>query len=160
VDEVCRAIAAGAGSAAEAKTIGARLDRIEAQLVKAASAIVRVQFDTAATEFTPSAEIARALVPARAAERVNVRGRTDARVAGAADPRIALARALAARKYLVEQGVDGNKIRVFALPAGDFIAPVGTVEGRALNRRVEIELVNRRYAELRNQAAGLQGSQP
>lgn len=154
LDELRQAV--GAATPAEAKLLNARLDRIEGQLVRAATAIVRVQFETAQTEFEPSERVARVLVPAaKAAERVNVRGRTDSRVPGADDPRIALARALAARQFLVDRGVDGSKIKVFSLPAGDFAAPAGTEEGRALNRRVEIELVNRRYAALSERAASL-----
>lgn len=161
LDEVRQAIKAGAGSQAEAKALTARLDRIEAQLVTAATAMVRVQFDTAATGFDADSAVARALVPAaKAAERINVRGRTDSRVAGDADPKIALGRALAARQFLMDRGVDGAKIKVFALPAGDFIAPSGTAEGRALNRRVEIELVNRRFAELKRQAVALAEDKP
>ena len=161
LDEVRQAIKAGASSQAEAKALTARLDRIEAQLVTAATAMVRVQFDTAATGFDADSAVVRALVPAaKAAERINVRGRTDSRVAGEADPKIALGRALAARKFLMDRGVDGAKIKVFALPAGDFIAPAGTAEGRALNRRVEIELVNRRFAELKRQAVALAEDKP
>jgi len=156
LEEVRKAVATSA-SPAEAKVLNARLDRIESQLVNAAAAMIRVHFDSAATDFAPDSEVMRVLVPAaKAAERINVRGRTDAKIAGNADPRIALGRALAARTFLVQQGVDAHKIKVFALPAGDFIAPAGTVEGRALNRRVEIELVNRRYAELMKHTARLQ----
>ena len=84
-----------------------------------------------------------------------MRGRTDAVVPGADDPKIALGRALAARQYLVERGVSADKIKVFSLPAGDRIAPAGMEQGRALNRRVDIELVNRRFAELRRQSLAL-----
>jgi outer membrane protein OmpA-like peptidoglycan-associated protein len=155
-DEVRQAIAANSDNPMESKALNARLDRIEAQLVAAASAIVRVQFDTEQTEFKPSAEVANVLIPAaKAAERVNVRGRTDSRAPGADDPKIALGRALAARQYLVDRGVDPAKVKVFSLPAGDFLAPASTAQGKALNRRVEIELVNRRFAELRRQATTL-----
>lgn len=156
LDEVRQAIAANGDNPIESKALNARLDRIEAQLVAAASAIVRVQFDTEQTEFKPSAEVANVLIPAaKAAERVNVRGRTDSRAPGADDPKIALGRALAARQYLVDRGVDPAKVKVFSLPAGDFLAPASTAQGKALNRRVEIELVNRRFAELRRQATTL-----
>ncbi len=156
LDEVRQAIAANRDNPAESKALNARLDRIEAQLVTAASAIVRVQFDTERTDFNPPPEVARVLIPAaKAADRVNVRGRTDSRAPGVDDPRIALGRALAARQYLVDRGVDPAKVKVFSMPSGDFIAPAASVQGKALNRRVEIELVNRRYAELRRQATTL-----
>jgi outer membrane protein OmpA-like peptidoglycan-associated protein len=150
-----------AAGPADSRAINARLDRIEAQLLRAATAIVRVEFDTGSADFRPDERTAAALVPAaKAAERVNVRGRTDARIPGPADPRIALARALAARQFLVDRGVDPAKIKVFALPAGDFVAPGNTPEGRAMNRRVEIELVNKRYAELARRAATLAQAAP
>ena len=161
LDEVRQAIKTSAGSQVEAKALTARMDRIEAQLVTSATAMVRIQFDTATTDFDVDSAVAHVLVPAaKAAKRINVRGRTDSHVAGEEDPKIALGRALAARKFLVDRGVDGAKIKVFALPAGDFIAPSGTTEGRALNRRVEIELVNRRFAELKQQAVALVEDKP
>jgi outer membrane protein OmpA-like peptidoglycan-associated protein len=159
--EVRRAIVSGAGSAVEAKTFNARLDRVEAQLLTAASAMIRVQFDTAATDFEPDGRLVRTLVPAaKAAQRITVVGHTDARIEGRDDARIALGRALAARQFLVEQGVDGSKIKVISLSAGDFLAPARTDAGRALNRRVEIGLVDRRYAALTRQAGQLHGSAP
>jgi outer membrane protein OmpA-like peptidoglycan-associated protein len=161
LDEVRRVIAGGSASAAEVKALHARLNRVEAQLVATASIMVRVQFETAATGFAADDELVRTLVPAaKAAERINVRGRTDARIAGSNDPRIALARALAVRQFLVEHGVDGSKIKVFALSAGDFIAPARTDEGRALNRRVDIELVDRRHAALKQPPERLEGTAP
>jgi outer membrane protein OmpA-like peptidoglycan-associated protein len=62
-------------------------------------------------------------------------------VAGPNDARIALGRALSARNYLIEHGVSPDKITVDSQADGDFIAPNDTKAGRALNRRVEIELL-------------------
>lgn len=158
LDDIRKAIAAGPATAAESKALNARLDRVEAQLIHAATAIVRVQFDTAKTDFVPDRKLADALIPAaKAAARINVRGRTDSRMPGPDDQRIALGRALAARAYLVDHGVDAGKIKVFSLPAGDFVAP-NSPEGRAFNRRVEIELINTRYAALQRQVADLKES--
>lgn len=141
---------------AEAKALAAKLDRIEAQVLQAATVIVRMQFESAKSTLVVSPEVERVLIPAaQAAERINVRGRTDAVVPGPDDPKIALGRALAARQYLVERGVSADKIKVFSLAAGDRIAPAGMEQGRALNRRVDIELVNRRFAELRRQSLAL-----
>lgn len=97
-----------------------------------AAAIVRVSFPTSSTDFKPSADVARVLVSsAKEAQAINVRGRTDARIAGPADAKIALDRALSARKFLVNNGIDGKKIKVFSTAAGDFTAPNLTDEGRA-----------------------------
>ena len=141
---------------AELYAVNARLDEIEARLVTAAAAIVRVSFPTASTDFKPNADVARVLIAsAKGAQAINVRGHTDARIAGPADAKIALGRALAARKFLVDNGIDGKKINVFSTAAGDFTAPNLTNEGRAVNRRVEVEFVNSRIADLKGQAVKL-----
>jgi len=143
---------------AELYAVNARLDEIEARLVTAAAAIVRVSFPTASTDFKPSPDVARVLIAsAKDAQAINVRGHTDARIAGPADAKIALGRALAARKFLVDNGIDGKKISVFSTAAGDFTAPNLTNEGRAVNRRVEVEFVNSRIADLKGQAVKLAG---
>lgn len=133
-----------------------RLDRIESQIFSAATVMVQIHFDTASTELRADSNITRTLIPAAlAADRINVRGRTDSRIAGKKDHQIALGRALAARRFLVDHGVESKKISVFSLPAGDFIATPNTPAGKALNRRVEIELVNQRFADLRRQQMAL-----
>ena len=140
--------------------VNARLDEIEARMVTAAAAIVKVSFPTGSTAFNPSPEVAEVLIASgKAADRVNVRGRTDSRVAGPLDAKIALGRAMAARKFLVDHGVSADKIRVFSQADGDFAAPNVTKEGRALNRRVEIEFVNARIAELKGQSVKLASNQ-
>lgn len=162
LEEVRQALAAAnknpKATGAELYAVNARLDEIEARLVTAAAAIVRVSFPTASTDFKPSADVARVLIAsAKDAQTINVRGHTDARIAGPADAKIALGRALAARKFLVDNGIDGRKISVFSTAAGDFTAPNLSNEGRALNRRVEVEFVNSRIAELKGQAVKLAG---
>jgi outer membrane protein OmpA-like peptidoglycan-associated protein len=77
---------------------------------------------------------------AQKAPLVMVRGRTDAGQATLADERIARARAEAAQVLLVQLGVPPQRIRTTWQAAGDPVAPLNTAEGRALNRRVEIEL--------------------
>ncbi|MVW64478.1 OmpA family protein [Massilia sp. NEAU-DD11] len=161
LEEVRQTIAAGGGSDAEATALNARLDRIEAQLFATGTTLIRVQFDTRSTDFRPNDEFVRTLIPAaKAAQRINLRGRTDARIAGRDDPGIALGRALAVRRYLVDHGIDDGKIKVFARAAGDFLAPSNTDAGRALNRRVEIEFVDARYAALKPQAIRGSGTTP
>ncbi|GEM_PF-2460152 len=141
---------------AELFEANARLDEIEAQLVKAAIAIVHVSFPSYGTTFKLNEEVASALLPAaKAADHINLRGHTDAKRAGPADPRIAHGRAMAARKYLIENGVPASKIAVSSQADGGFIALNTTKEGRALNRRVEIELVNNRITDLKGKAAQL-----
>ena len=68
------------------------------------------------------------------------RGRTDGDVESPAESRVARERAAAARAFLVQAGVDPARIRTTYQPVGDHTSDNGTPEGRALNRRVEIEL--------------------
>lgn len=137
------------GSAQEAKDIGTKLDRLENLVAEAASVILRVEFGFGSADFKPTDDVARVLVPAaKAADRITVRGFTDSPVIDDMNKRMALARALAARKYLIGQGVDAKKIRAFYNSAGGFVADNSTPEGRAKNRRVDIELVNTKLATL------------
>ena len=77
---------------------------------------------------------------AQSAERVILRGRTDASVATSTAGELALRRALAVKGILVAQGVEPQRVRILYRAAGDFEADDSTPEGRAVNRRVEIEL--------------------
>lgn len=106
------------------------------------SQVMRISFNYEGTDFKPSsAEVTFLLPTAREAKVINLRGRTDSKVANQADRSIARARALAAQKFLIENGIAANKIRVYYTGAGLFVADNRTPEGRTKNRRVEIELV-------------------
>jgi outer membrane protein OmpA-like peptidoglycan-associated protein len=80
----------------------------------------------------------------RDAPLVLLRGRTDGARETAAESRMARQRAEALRTYLVKAGVSPTRIRATYQPVGDHAADNTTPGGRALNRRVEIEL----YREL------------
>lgn len=141
LDELRRDLKAGKLEASEGRALAAKLDRLETKLAESA-AVVQIQFEFGKADFQPSAEIAAVLVEsANMAKLVNVRGRTDSRVAGPYDAQLARARAKAARDFLVGKGVDAKKIKVYSLAAGDQVATNATAEGRAANRRVEIELI-------------------
>ncbi len=141
---------------AELFAVQARLDEIEARLSTASAALVQVTFPKNGTAFKPSPAVFPTLIAsAKAADQINIRGRTDSRGAGPIDEKVALGRAMSAKSYLVAHGVDGNKIKVQSQGAGDYAAPNMTKEGRALNRRVEIEIVSARIAELRGRATKL-----
>jgi len=73
---------------------------------------------------------------------VQVRGRTDGNRPSAADESIALQRAIAAKNWLVEQGVPSLKVSVNYVSAGDYVADNHVDAGRAKNRRVDIEIFN------------------
>lgn len=131
-----------------------RLDTIQARLLAASSAVVRVGFPNGSTRFKPDSHVATALVAAaKAADQVTIRGRTDARIAGPADAKIAWGRAMAARQFLVKHGVDPGKMTVTSHADGDFIAPNLSRAGKAMNRRVEVEVIHHRIASLRDKTA-------
>lgn len=107
---------------------------------RTASSIIRVSFPNRGTDFKPSPKVAKALIAsAKTANRIAVRGRTDSRKAGRADKRISFERAQGARRFLINHGIESEKITVHSQSNGDFIAPNTTKEGRAMNRRVEFE---------------------
>lgn len=132
------------------------LDRIEKTVADAAAVILRVEFGFNSVDFAPRPDVAQALVAAASkADRITVRSYTDSAVVDDANRKVALARALAARQFLIERGVDPQRIRAFYNSAGGFIADNNTPEGRAQNRRVEVEIQNSRIARLASTAANL-----
>jgi outer membrane protein OmpA-like peptidoglycan-associated protein len=76
----------------------------------------------------------------RAANRLYLHGHTDAFVASEAGTELAIRRAVAVRNVLVSLDVEPERIRLFYRGAGNFVVNNSTREGKALNRRVEIEL--------------------
>lgn len=109
--------------------------------VEMANAVYTVLFGFGSIQVSvPPAEAGALLEHARSASLVMLRARTDGKVEAPAESRIARDRALAVRTYLVQSGVDPTRIRMTWQPVGDTVGDNGTPGGRALNRRVEIEL--------------------
>jgi outer membrane protein OmpA-like peptidoglycan-associated protein len=77
---------------------------------------------------------------ARAANRIYLHGHTDAYVASQSGAELAIRRAVEVRKLLLSRNVEPERIRLFYRGAGNFVANNSTPEGKALNRRVEIEM--------------------
>lgn len=103
--------------------------------------VIRVFHPFAKTDFEPGELTAKALRDgARYASSIEVRGMTDSPVVNPIDKRIAKKRAEKARIWLVENGVNPSLIRVRYFSAGQFIADNSTESGRALNRRVEVDI--------------------
>lgn len=73
--------------------------------------------------------------------RIVVTGHTDADGSDAANQALSLRRALAVKAYLAFQGVDGRLIDAQGKGEKQPVADNKTKEGKALNRRVEIEVV-------------------
>ncbi len=106
-----------------------------------ANSIHTVHFGFGSTRVVVPQDLAAALIAdAKAAPLVLLRGRTDGSSDAAAESRIARDRAAAVRDYLVAAGVDAARIRATYQPAGDHAADNTAATGRALNRRVEIEV--------------------
>jgi outer membrane protein OmpA-like peptidoglycan-associated protein len=76
----------------------------------------------------------------RAANRIYLHGHTDAFVASDAGTQLAIRRAVEVRSLLISLNVEPQRMRMFYRGAGNFVANNSTADGKALNRRVEIEL--------------------
>jgi len=72
--------------------------------------------------------------------KITVEGYTDAQGTAASNLVLSQARAEAVRRYLIQRGVDEDRIRATGMGEENAIAPNSTAEGRANNRRVEIIL--------------------
>lgn len=75
------------------------------------------------------------------AQRINIRGRTDDQRSSIADEKVALNRAMAVQRYLIEQGVTPDMMSINYLSAGDYIGDNTSKLGRSMNRRVDIEIL-------------------
>jgi OmpA family len=103
--------------------------------------VIRVFHPFAKTDFEPSEIAAQTLrQSARNAQSIEVRGMTDSPVVNNIDKMIAIERAEKARIWLIDNGVSASKIRVRYFSAGQFLADNRTEAGRALNRRVEVDI--------------------
>ena len=112
----------------------------ETIVIRDSGMIFRVMHNFARTEFNPSKSLREQLLQAaRAGKTIEIRGRTDAVYANDADRYIAMQRALNARVFLANNGIHPRKMHINYLSAGDHVADNGTAEGRARNRRVDIE---------------------
>lgn len=76
-----------------------------------------------------------------------VEGHTDSTGSSAVNDELSRRRAESVRTYLVEQGVDANRIRAVGLGPSRPVADNKSAEGRANNRRVEIVIEKKRDAQ-------------
>jgi outer membrane protein OmpA-like peptidoglycan-associated protein len=103
--------------------------------------VFSVRFEYGATRVDVQPDDAKVLITeAKEAPLIFLRGRTDGLADSQGESRIARERAAAVRDYLVDAGVDPSRIRTTYQPAGDHVADNTDLGGRALNRRVEIEI--------------------
>ncbi|MFH7043309.1 OmpA family protein [Paucibacter sp. JuS9] len=122
------------------------LTGLQAQALMPAAAvrpnsIFTVRFDYGSTRFNIPTDVALDLTrEAKAAPLILLRGRTDGIGDAPIESHIARARARAVSDYLLAAGVNPSQIRATYQGTGDHAADNQTARGRALNRRVEIEI--------------------
>lgn len=117
-------------------TANAKLELLQSKVEK-----IAVSFPSGHTDFSPQLDVAEKITAnAKLAGAVNVRGYTDSVGTPSANERIALQRAIAAKKYLVNRGVEDAKVKVFGR-AGEYVESNATETGRRANRRVEFEFL-------------------
>ena len=85
-------------------------------------------------------EAASMLTGAHTGARVRIEGHTDATGPDAYNQGLSERRANSVRSYLVSHGVDASKLTTVGYGESSPIADNGTREGRALNRRVELQV--------------------
>ncbi|WP_457325895.1 OmpA family protein [Roseateles sp. P5_E11] len=106
-----------------------------------ANSVFTIRFGHGSTRVDIPAHQATPLIDeARAAPLIALRGRTDGAAETPAESRIARERAAAVRDFLISAGVDPAHIRSTYQPVGDHMADNAEASGRAMNRRVEIEI--------------------
>ena len=111
--------------------------------IRARSMVFNIPCTLGSDDCRPSQALARALLRAAArSPRVEIRGRTDATSASAGDQVIAERRAQQAQRLLARNGISESVIHLSALATGGNIADNSTAQGRASNRRVEIEVMD------------------
>ena len=108
------------------------------------SIIFRVSERTGRSEFLPSKPLQSHLrqIMGRG-PCLQVRGYTDGNKNRWIERETAKQRAYKARAYLIAQGYDPNHIEITVVPIGEHVADNATKQGRAKNRRVEIEVKER-----------------
>jgi outer membrane protein OmpA-like peptidoglycan-associated protein len=130
-------------AAGPVNVVARELEQHQTMLQGRYATLVRVSFPASATQVQVSEETRDALArAAMQAKRIVVRGRTDGIGSVAANRKVARARALSAKRMLINAGVPAAKITAVYLPEGDYIAPNDTEEGRAKNRRVDFVFVS------------------
>lgn len=106
-----------------------------------ANSIYTIQFSYGSSRVELAPDSTLGLVDeAKRAPLVVLHGRTDGDIDTPAEARIARERAAAVKAYLVAAGVDPSRIRPTYQPTGDHVVGNTSASGRALNRRVEVEV--------------------
>lgn len=104
-----------------------------------------VNFRTGRSDLTPQSyaildEVATSLV-ANPSVRIEIGGHTDATGARSRNAALSLARAMSVRAYLASKGIAPDRLQARGYGPDRPVADNRTVEGRAMNRRVELNLL-------------------
>lgn len=111
------------------------------------SVIFRVSQRRGRSEFRPSKTLQAHLKQAmKLGHCLQIRGYTDGDKDQWIERETATQRAQKARAYLIHQGLAPDHIQVTVVPIGEHVADNATKQGRAKNRRVEIEVKERNPA--------------
>lgn len=105
-----------------------------------------VNFDLDAVRLTPNAkaildQVGDALLSITSVD-VEIGGHTDSQGSEAYNQKLSRERAQAVKDYLVDRGVDPIRMTVEGYGESQPVAPNDTFEGRALNRRVELKVLD------------------
>jgi len=95
--------------------------------------------ELAATDQAELDQLVALLAPGR--ERIRITGHTDATGSAAVNLDLSARRAATVRDYLVARGIDGARLVAEGRGAAEPVATNETPEGRALNRRTEITVI-------------------
>jgi flagellar motor protein MotB len=113
------------------------------------SVIFRVSQRSGRSEFRPSKHLQAHLKQAmQLGHCLQVRGYTDGEKDQWIERETAKQRAHKARAYLIRQGFAPDHIQVTIIPIGEHVADNATKQGRAKNRRVEIEVKDHNPASI------------
>lgn len=102
-------------------------------------------FDSGKSDLKPAGQrelddLANKLKGTQGIESIQVTGHTDSQGQAASNQTLSEQRAAAVKSYLINKGVDGNKISTRGMGASNPVADNATVAGRAQNRRVELDI--------------------
>jgi outer membrane protein OmpA-like peptidoglycan-associated protein len=115
----------------------------ETMEVRDQSIVFRVSPREGATQFAPSRDLQAVLLKAaRESKRIEVRGRTSSETDSKASLREARDEAQSARDFLVKNGIPASKIGMSFTASGGFVLDNSTAQGKAFNRRAEIETMD------------------
>ena len=102
-----------------------------------------VEFGFDSSEITPESSVVLEVAADQLARcpsiRIRVDGHTDSVGPEAYNEGLSERRAESTQRYLVDRGVEADRVTVMGLGESDPIAPNATPEGRAMNRRVDLQ---------------------